>query len=333
MICNQWQGWGMSGQLGHGDELGRQKPAVVHDLQPYRVAQIGCGLSHTVCTNAKGHGCMMLPRIASRILSDINVLESHDEDDLAAELNRYGRFRRWHLHLHNDQSSHGVPMTTASLATAGACACTKGAEPSREHHRDGDGGAGSTLAVRSGGGLPAPFVRCKARYSPRHPCVARHGKVPAAASSVLRPIAVSAMWCGLCLLASAPQEIRGVACGSAFTLVTTVDGKVFAFGSGEDGQLGLGPSIKARWSPEQIFALSGVVMVTACGSHSLAVTGQGHLYSWCVSQCHVVHDTSRDARWHIPLKCQQPVHQIMMLSDLMRHDFCRGLNRTGQLGA
>ena len=48
--------------------------------------------------------------------------------------------------------------------------------------------------------------------------------------------------------------LAGVACGGNHTLVVTVSGAVFAFGSNNHGQLGLGDLTDRRW-PTQVSTL------------------------------------------------------------------------------
>ena len=54
-------------------------------------------------------------------------------------------------------------------------------------------------------------------------------------------------------------------CGVKFTLVLCCDGRVFAFGHGNSGQLGLGEGTAESTSPRQITALPLDVSQVACG--------------------------------------------------------------------
>ena len=51
--------------------------------------------------------------------------------------------------------------------------------------------------------------------------------------------------------------LAGVACGGNHTLVVTVSGAVFAFGSNNHGQLGLGDLTDRRW-PTQVATLRNI---------------------------------------------------------------------------
>jgi hypothetical protein len=72
-----------------------------------------------------------------------------------------------------------------------------------------------------------------------------------------------------------------IALGKEHVLVASDDGRVFSWGRGEDGQLGL-PHALGTDIPAEIKTLSsrGVVLVSAGRAHSAAVTHDGGLYTW-----------------------------------------------------
>ena len=72
-----------------------------------------------------------------------------------------------------------------------------------------------------------------------------------------------------------------IALGKDHVLVTSDDGRVFAWGRGEEGQLGL-PHALGTDMPAEVKALSkrGVVLVSAGRAHSAAITHDGGLYMW-----------------------------------------------------
>ncbi len=76
------------------------------------------------------------------------------------------------------------------------------------------------------------------------------------------------------------QRPKQVSCGGFHTAVVTEDGKVLTFGGGEHGQLG--HDRFNRLMPTLVQALDDVsVSYVTCGwSHSVALTSDGHLYSW-----------------------------------------------------
>jgi len=75
--------------------------------------------------------------------------------------------------------------------------------------------------------------------------------------------------------------IKKVAAGTSFTTAISGDGQVFAWGSGVDGRLGVG-NVKNYRNPQKVnFDIPVRVVSIALGkAHALAVTEQGHVFSW-----------------------------------------------------
>jgi len=77
------------------------------------------------------------------------------------------------------------------------------------------------------------------------------------------------------------EDVAQVACGSGHTVALSLEGKVFAWGRGDDGRLGHGDH---EWKdePMKILALDKVKVVhITCGSyHTAAVSDSGCLYTW-----------------------------------------------------
>ncbi|KAJ9518466.1 hypothetical protein QJQ45_018482, partial [Haematococcus lacustris] len=83
-----------------------------------------------------------------------------------------------------------------------------------------------------------------------------------------------------------PDSAVAVAAGEQHTLCLTKGGEVWAWGSNASGQLGIGPTDKARVpEPRLVKPLTGVgVEELAAGSeHSLARSTSGQLWSWGTS--------------------------------------------------
>lgn len=67
-------------------------------------------------------------------------------------------------------------------------------------------------------------------------------------------------------------------------VITTRDGEVYSWGANRNGQLGNGATSVKEFSPVQVVSANGnldnVVYVSAAGSHSYAVNGNGDVYTW-----------------------------------------------------
>ena len=81
--------------------------------------------------------------------------------------------------------------------------------------------------------------------------------------------------------AFAGQRVVAVSAGDSHSLAITADGAVWSWGRGDEGQLGHGVQQDTEL-PGKIEALAGqrVVVVSAGGSHSLAITADGAVWSW-----------------------------------------------------
>eukprot|EP00802_Teleaulax_amphioxeia_P010570 Tamp_10598.p1 GENE.Tamp_10598~~Tamp_10598.p1 ORF type:complete len:395 (+),score=-2.64 Tamp_10598:603-1787(+) len=92
-----------------------------------------------------------------------------------------------------------------------------------------------------------------------------------------QPTLVLGPWAG-----EEENAIRMASCGRYHSAAVTRSGKVFAWGNGDDGQLGLGKK-QSKLSPTQVMgALAKVhVAMVACGfHHTAALTDQGRVWTW-----------------------------------------------------
>uniref|UniRef100_T1IPE6 HECT domain-containing protein n=1 Tax=Strigamia maritima TaxID=126957 RepID=T1IPE6_STRMM len=80
----------------------------------------------------------------------------------------------------------------------------------------------------------------------------------------------------------ATKRVVQVACGANHSLALTDVGQLYAWGSNECGQLGLGVKGKDEPNPSLIKSLEGVPLAQiACGSeHSIALSKSGAVFSW-----------------------------------------------------
>ena len=82
---------------------------------------------------------------------------------------------------------------------------------------------------------------------------------------------------------AAGTTVLQVQCGGAHTLALCDNGDVYAWGSNDDMQLGLGPGVGKKVNrPELVTDLSGKgILRIACGKNfSLALSEAGDIYSW-----------------------------------------------------
>ena len=119
----------------------------------------------------------------------------------------------------------------------------------------------------------------------------RHAASLANASRVFAIGANADGQCGVGSLAPQPelagvaylegQGVAALACGSRHSLAVAEQGWIFAFGSNENGQLGLGTTVKAEL-PQVVPSLSSrrFASVAAGDSFSLALDDSGMLWGW-----------------------------------------------------
>ena len=141
-------------------------------------------------------------------------------------------------------------------------------------------------------------------------------------------------------LVAEPEVTDGpgsVAAGRAHTVVATPDGRVYAWGAGERGQIGDGALID-RWIPTMVSGLEGVVSVVAGDAHSLALTNSGAVYSWGANGAGRLGDGTNTDR---PRPVQVALGRVTMIAAGRAHSlaltdegkvFAWGRNTNGQLG-
>ena len=132
---------------------------------------------------------------------------------------------------------------------------------------------------------------------------------------------------------------KAVACGEDHTVVVCTDA-VYTFGSGEDGQLGLGDN-EDRLIPSPVPGLSGQgVTAVACGSHHTAVVSNGSLFTFGWNkhgQLGSGDDADRNAPTEVAFFSGKQVqdvscgvqHTVVLCSDGL---YVMGGNEFGQLG-
>lgn len=74
-----------------------------------------------------------------------------------------------------------------------------------------------------------------------------------------------------------PLKAKAISAGEFHTLAVDESGQVWAWGSGDSGQIG---QLNKSTAPILVSGLSNVVAVAAGGEHSLALTAEGAVYAW-----------------------------------------------------
>ncbi|XP_052029778.1 probable E3 ubiquitin-protein ligase HERC6 isoform X3 [Apodemus sylvaticus] len=77
-------------------------------------------------------------------------------------------------------------------------------------------------------------------------------------------------------------QIELVSCGKEHSVAVCHRGRVFTWGAGSEGQLGIGEFKEISFMPTKIKALAGIKIIqVSCGHyHSLALSEDGHVFSW-----------------------------------------------------
>lgn len=129
-----------------------------------------------------------------------------------------------------------------------------------------------------------------------------------------------------------------IAAGRAHTVIAKPDGRVFAWGAGGRGQLGVG-GFADRWSPTLVPDLVGIVAVGAGAAHTVALSTGGDVFSWGANTDGRLGDGTRKRRDR-PVRVAGLVavkaiaagraHTLALTAD--GRVFAWGLNANGQIG-
>eukprot|EP01071_Lankesteria_metandrocarpae_P005865 Lankesteria_metandrocarpae@DN4150_c0_g1_i1.p1 len=84
----------------------------------------------------------------------------------------------------------------------------------------------------------------------------------------------------------AKEQIVAASVGSTHALILSAKGCLYAFGTGERGQLGLGPRVLFTKKPVAVEPLGRTVSSIACGDqHSVCLCNDGQVFCWGVADC------------------------------------------------
>jgi alpha-tubulin suppressor-like RCC1 family protein len=318
-IVASW-GRGEDGQLGHGDAEERLRPQAVFALLGAGITSVHCGAEYSVAVSASrretyawgwadfgrlGHGDCKdvfipapIPALSGRAVASVSCGDTHTlvATD-AGELFTFGRNQNGQLG-HGGLSDSLVPLQVAALrgqrvtcVAAGAehstCCTADGEVYSWGWGRYGNLGDGDTqdrhLPTRAGGleGVAVARVACGWRHTLAVDAEGRlwswgwskygqlgHGDT----RDQLLPKRVDAL---------AGCAVAAVAGGWRHTLAADAEGRLFAWGWGLFGQLGLGACADVC-VPTLVAALQGerVAQLASGWKHTMVVTEAGRFYSW-----------------------------------------------------
>ncbi|EDV24451.1 uncharacterized protein TRIADDRAFT_56257 [Trichoplax adhaerens] len=257
---NEW------GQLGIGSNKTRNKPTTVKALKPEKITHVAAGRFHTLAVTdsnklysfgqgsegALGHGdetdLNMPTSIESLEDKDVNIIACGGYHSAAitknGELYIWGSNSEGQLGLKNDTISYPTMLDLGKSVISVACGYYHTAVVTAD-------GKLYTFGETEGGKLGLGDIE---------------------AHKVTKPKVVKGI----------SGKVVKVACGGNHTVALTASGQVYTFGSGQNGQLGLGSKIMDSNIPKLVEALSKrKIKHIACGeSHTAVVSDKGELFTF-----------------------------------------------------
>jgi len=98
------------------------------------------------------------------------------------------------------------------------------------------------------------------------------------------------------------DDVVGISAGSYHNLALLADKRVMAWGNNQEGVLGDGSTARRRLKPVAVAGIGGeVVAIAAGGSHSLALTAEGTVWSWGWNRQGQLADDGPIDQWDAPL--------------------------------
>ncbi|HYE88614.1 MAG TPA: chitobiase/beta-hexosaminidase C-terminal domain-containing protein, partial [Vicinamibacterales bacterium] len=129
-----------------------------------------------------------------------------------------------------------------------------------------------------------------------------------------------------------------IAAGAAHTVLATPEGRVYAWGAGERGQLGDG-ALTDRWTPTPVPGVEKIVGLAAGTAHTVALSETGEVFTWGANTFGVLGDASvKRSAVPIPVAGLRNIRMIAagdahtLALDAEGHVYAWGANTSGQLG-
>jgi alpha-tubulin suppressor-like RCC1 family protein len=90
------------------------------------------------------------------------------------------------------------------------------------------------------------------------------------------------------------MDVIDISAGPSHSLAVKSDGTVWAWGSNDSGQLGIGNTGYPVYNPARVQGLSDIIAVAAGGAHSLALQSDGTVWAWGSNDSEQVHGNLGD---------------------------------------
>lgn len=264
--------WGRGdlGQLGLGDDRGRDNPTVISSLLDKDIVHAAASDFHTAFLTGDG---------------ELYMTGNNDSGQLGARLRESQLSFVQVSALDTYRISHVACGQAHSIAVTdvGALVSWGAAELGQLGHKDVVGVVDVIQPRIIKGMRELHFVRvaCGAAHTL---ALTGSGEVYSFGQGIFgalgsgnmdnnnTPIGIEELW-GL--------GIIQIACGENHSAALSVDGQVFTWGRGKYGQLGHG-SVQNEFKPIQVKAVADqmIVQVICGGNHTMAVNSEGRLFSW-----------------------------------------------------
>ncbi|OKL50798.1 protein kinase domain-containing protein [Buchananella hordeovulneris] len=140
------------------------------------------------------------------------------------------------------------------------------------------------------------------------------------------------------------DSVTAIAAGDWHSMALTSDGHLYTWGRNRYGQLGVGtikyrptPTLKSRSTPTRV-PLDSVTAIAAGDSHSMALTSDGHLYTWGRNHYGQLGDGTTE---NYPTPTRAPLNSLAAIATGANHSmaltsdghlYTWGRNHYGQLG-
>ncbi|GAB6021148.1 hypothetical protein CHUAL_003779 [Chamberlinius hualienensis] len=265
-VVYSW-GWGVHGQLGHGNALDCCLPTQISALKSYIVTHISAGYAHSLFQTSAGDvyacGCGAFGQLGNGIACKRSTPIKVPIDEKVASSSS-GYFHNVAVSVSGRLITWGCNPQTLRLR----------AQASRRARLVGHAVAGGGTAMTS---------------EPPANCIADIALTP----GVFNPIEVDGE--------AISSPISKIACGSSHTIVLTTDGDVFSWGRNLDGQLGV-ENRKERLSPEALVVLNDRKFVqVSCGmDFTLLVDSCGKIWGFGLDSYGQVCGAMERGKWSQP---------------------------------